>query len=306
VKLRAPANVFLRRAQLVFMLAILVPTILLTATGIIVLIARGSEYATLVAGVLVLVFCVLLVTGYILGTILVARGARLARVQNDFLSAVSHEVRTPMTSMRMFIETLREGRVTDPAEQKRCLDIIHQEMGRLDGLVARLIELSRIESGRHAFEHKPVPIRAVIDEALAAFAAVRVGAEVDLEVEVEDGLVVRGDRAALAQAVGNLLVNAWKYTGADKHIELTARHQGQRHVAITVADNGAGIPREEQRAVFDKFERGRAAIDGGQPGSGLGLAVVRAIVAAHGGKIDLESEPQQGSRFRIVLKQVTA
>ena len=288
------------------MLAILVPTILMTATGIIVLIARGSEYATLVAGVLVLVFCVLLVTGYILGTILVARGARLARVQNDFLSAVSHEVRTPMTSMRMFIDTLREGRVTDPAEQKRCLDIIHQEMGRLDGLVERLIELSRIESGRHSFEHKPVPVRAVIDEALAAFAAVRVGAEVDLKVEVEDGLVVRGDRAALAQAVGNLLVNAWKYTGADKHIELTARHQGHRHVAITVADNGAGIPREEQRAVFDKVERGRAAIDGGQPGSGLGLAVVRAIVTAHGGKINLESEPHHGSRFKIVLRQVTA
>ncbi|MCC6999710.1 MAG: sensor histidine kinase [Deltaproteobacteria bacterium] len=306
MKLRAPANVLLRRAQLVFMLAILVPTILMTATGIIVLIARGSEYATLVAGVLVLVFCVLLVTGYILGTILVARGARLARVQNDFLSAVSHEVRTPMTSMRMFIDTLREGRVTDPAEQKRCLDIIHQEMGRLDGLVERLIELSRIESGRHAFEHKPVPIRAVVDEALAAFAAVRVGADVDLKVEVEDGLMVRGDRAALAQAVGNLLVNAWKYTGADKRIELTARHQGQRHVAITVADNGAGIPREEQRAVFDKFERGRAAIEGGQPGSGLGLAVVRAIVTAHGGKIDLESEPRHGSRFKIVLKQVTA
>src|SRR5687768_15821155 len=100
--LRAPANVFLRRAQLIFMLATLVPTILMTAIGIVLLTEGGSKYTAVIAGILVVSFCLSSVTGYILGSIFVARGAKLAHLQNDFLSAVSHEVRTPLTSMRMF------------------------------------------------------------------------------------------------------------------------------------------------------------------------------------------------------------
>ena len=306
MRIHAPANVFLRRAQLTLMLAALVPTILMLAVAVILLATRGSRSITLVAGILVLTFCLAAVTGYILGSIFVARGAHLAHLQNDFLSAVSHEVRTPLTSMKMFIDTLRDDRTTDPAERARCLDVLHQEMVRLDGLVSRLIELSKIESGRHVFERKPVRVRQVVDEALGAFAALHVGSQCKIDVEVEDGLLVIGDRAALVQALTNLLANAWKYTGTDKRIAVTARRQGARHIAITVADNGSGIPRDEQRAVFDKFERGKSAIAEGKPGSGLGLAVVRAIVRAHDGKIDLESQPDRGSRFRIVLKQASA
>jgi len=301
VRAHAPANVFLRRAQLVFMLATLMPTILMTATGVVLLTAGGSKYINLVAGILVLSFCVSSMTGYILGSIFVARGARLAHVQNHFLAAVSHEVRTPLTSMRMFIDTLREDRLTDPTERRRCLDVLHQEINRLDSLVGRLIELSKIESGRHAFDKQPVRLRAVVDEALAAFAAVCVAAPVGLKVAVEEGLVVIGDGTALAQAVTNLLSNAWKYTPENKLIELSVRRHGLRQVAITVEDNGPGIPRHEQAMVFDKFERGKAAIDSGRPGSGLGLALVRAIVEAHRGRIEVESERNHGARFRIVL-----
>jgi len=293
--------VFLRRAQLVFMLATLLPTILMTATGVVLLTAGGSKYTALVAGILVVAFCVSSMTGYILGSIFVARGARIAQVQNHFLAAVSHEVRTPLTSMRMFIDTLRADRLTDAAEKRRCLDVLHQEINRLDSLVGRLIELSKIESGRHAFERLPVSLRAVVDDSLAAFAAICVASPVGLKVTVEDGTVM-GDRAALAHAVTNLLSNAFKYTPDDKRIALSVLRQGPRHVAITVEDNGPGIPRHEQGLVFDKFERGQAAIDSGRPGSGLGLALVRAIVEAHGGRVELESEKNQGARLRLVLK----
>src|SRR5262249_24048993 len=157
--------------------------------------------------------------GYTVGTIFVTRGAALAAVQNEFLSGVSHELRTPLTSIRMFIDTLREDRVTDPDERRRCLTVINQELSRLDGLVGKLIELSKIESRHAAFERHPVVVADVVNDALATLETLRFSKDVDLRVDVDERLVVRGDRAALAQAVGNLLANAWKYTpGGDKRI----------------------------------------------------------------------------------------
>ena len=255
----------------------------------------------MVSAALVLAFCTSTLTGVILVSIFVSRGASLARVQTDFLSSVSHELRTPLTSMKMFVETLRDDRVTDPEERKKCLAIVHQEMTRLDALVGKLIELSRIESGRQAFEWKPVALAHVVQDALGAFDAVKMGTEVNLDVKMEPGLEVVGDRAALAQAVANLLTNAWKYTPAQKEIALAVAARDRRSVEIAVSDNGPGIPREEQARVFEEFERGKSAVDSGASGSGLGLAIVRAIVRQHRGRVELSSSPRGGSSFRIVL-----
>jgi signal transduction histidine kinase len=131
-----------------------------------------------------------------------------------------------------------------------------------------------------------------------------VDGDVRLIVKIEPGLMVSGDRAALAQAVGNLVNNAWKYgPPGDKKVEVTA-FADAKHVVIAVRDNGAGIPREEQRLIFKKFQRGAAALAGGKPGSGLGLAIVQAVVKAHRGEIELRSEAQQGSCFRIHLPRL--
>jgi signal transduction histidine kinase len=241
--------------------------------------------------------------GYTLGTVFVTRGANLAAVQNEFLSSVSHELRTPLTSIRMFIDTLREDRVHEPAERQRCLAVINQELTRLDSLVGKLIELSKIESQHAVFDRRPVAVADIVGDALAAFEAIQFGgdASVDVRVDLQPGVSVFGDRAALAQAVGNLLSNAWKYTRAgDKKIQVTAAAD-LKHVSIAVSDNGIGIERGEQETVFEKFQRGQAARDGGTPGSGLGLAIVRAIVRAHRGKVDVRSEVDRGTRFRIVL-----
>jgi two-component system, OmpR family, phosphate regulon sensor histidine kinase PhoR len=301
VILRSPTTIFLYRARLIFMLAALIPTVLMTAIGIILVATGGEKNIGVVGGILVLAFCATALTGYVMGTIFVTRGASLAGVQNEFLSSVSHELRTPLTSIRMFIDTLREERVQDPAERKRCLTVINQELTRLDGLVGKLIELSKIESSHAVFDRRPLLVSHIVDDALASFEAIRFSENVDLQVKIDPGLMVHGDRAALAQAVGNLLGNAWKYTRPqDKKIEVSATADA-KHVYITVTDNGVGIPRGEQSAIFEKFQRGSAGLDGGSPGSGLGLALVRAVVEAHHGKVDVRSESDRGARLRIVL-----
>jgi two-component system, OmpR family, phosphate regulon sensor histidine kinase PhoR len=292
--------VFLHRARLVFMLTALIPTVCITVIGI-VLVATGSRSVAFVGGILVLALCGTALAGYALGTIFVTRGASLATVQNEFLSSVSHEIRTPLTSIRMFIETLREERVTDPVEKRRCLTIIHEELARLDGLVGKLSTLSRLESRHGVFDRRVVAVSDIVDEALAALDALRFGASVDLRVNVEKGLVVRGDPAALAQAVANLLANAWKYTPVEgKRIELCAAGDAS-HVTIDVSDNGPGVSPDECAIIFEKFQRGSAAARTGSVGTGLGLAVVRAIVTAHKGKVDVAPESRAGARFRIVL-----
>jgi two-component system phosphate regulon sensor histidine kinase PhoR len=306
LKHRSPTTVFLHRARLIFMLTALIPTVLMTVIGVVLLATGGSKSASVVGGILVLAFCATALTGYTLGTIFVTRGATLAAVQNEFLSSVSHELRTPMTSIRMFIDTLREGRVKDEVEKQRCLTVIHQELARLDGLVGKLFTLSKIESQHAAFDNRTVAMSAVIDEALVAFEAIRFGGKVELSVSLEPGLMVQGDHSALAQAVANLLGNAWKYTPAEGKRIAVAVTGDQTHVFITVSDNGIGIPRTEQEIIFDKFQRGQAALDSGSAGTGLGLAIVRAIIKAHRGRVDVRSEENEGARFRIVLPRRNA
>ncbi len=300
-RFRAPANVQLRRAQIILILAALVPTIFLIATGI-VLLAIGNDTPSLVAGILVLTFCTTSLTGYILGSIFMSRGAQVMRFQNDFLSSVSHELRTPLTSIGIFIETLRDERLTDPIRKRQCLDILDQEVHRLSGLVEKLLRLSKIEAGAHGFNSDSVCVADLIRDSIAAFDAASIHDRVEITVTQEEGLFVLGDSQALAQAMTNLLVNAWKYTDPEnRQISIEARSH-RRFAELFVRDNGPGIPKEEQRQIFAQFERGKSAIDDiSKRGSGLGLAIVKAIVRAHKGRIDLKSSAEKGSEFRIRL-----
>jgi two-component system phosphate regulon sensor histidine kinase PhoR len=299
VKFR-PANVLLRRAQLSMVLATLVPTILLIGVGII-LVALGNQAPGIVGGILVLALCLTTLTGYILGSIFVSRGASMARVQNDFLSSVSHELRTPLTSTRLFIETLRDDRVTDPADRKKCLDLLAREVERLEQLVSRLLELSRMEAGQHPFRHDQVDVDALVRDALAAFDAATLTRPTPITVHLLPGMQMVGDHSTLVRALVNLLFNAWKYTPADdKRIVLTVRDAG-RHLDFTVSDNGFGVPRREHRKIFKEFSRGQTAIERRTSGLGLGLAFVRMIARAHKGRIDVDSKQGQGAEFRLRL-----
>ena len=295
-----PANLQLRRAQLVLMLATLLPTVAMTAVGIVLIVIGHGSTPTLISGVLVLTFCTSVITGYILGSIFVTKGASLARVQNDFTAAVSHELRTPVTSIRLFIESLRDGRL--PVEDRReVFELLGRETERLELLVTRVLELSRLESGGHAWRHELVDVRELVDEAIHAFDASTLENPTPVAIDVERGLVIVGDRPLLVRALVNLLINAWKYTGTDKKIAIEARTV-RRRIELVVRDNGIGIPRDEQRSIYEQFKRGRAAHESGAPGVGLGLAFVRAIARGHRGKLDFESKPGE-TAFRIRLKR---
>ncbi len=301
-RFRAPANVLLERAQMTLMLATLTPTMLMLALGIVMLaVGRGS--LNLVSGLLLLAFCSTSLTGYILGSRFVSRGASLARVQNDFISTVSHELRTPLTSIRMFIETLQDERLTDPVEKKKCMDLLLREVQRLDGLVSRVIDLSRFESGRHPFEMEKVELADVVQDSLQAYRASTLADPSPIQVEMESGLQVVADQTTLALALTNLLMNAYKYANKeDRRIWLKVQAV-DRELRLTVRDNGPGIPKEEQKLIFEEFERGQGALDTRATGSGLGLAIVRAIVKAHGGSVGLESVAGEGAAFTISLKR---
>ena len=299
---RPPAVVQIRRAHLVLMLAGLMPTVLMSTLGILLLVLAPGT-VSLVVAILVLALATSAMTGYILGSIFLNRGAAIARFQNDYLSAVSHELNTPITSTRMFIETLREHKLSAEEEQK-CLDLLHREMERLDQLVQRLFDLIRMESGRQAFERVPVQVDDLVADAVSIFDAATLLRPVPIERSIEPGLVVLGDHAALSRAISNLLTNAWKYTPPEApRIRVEARGEG-KWVVIQVIDNGPGIPRPEQPRVFEMFERGANTVHSGVHGSGLGLAIVRAIVRGNRGRIDLVDEAGTGTRFQIHLRRV--
>jgi len=252
----------------------------------------------------VLAFCASAIIGYVLGSLFLRRSAALVDSQNQFLSSVSHELRTPMTSMRMFIEALLDDRLTGRAEREKCLTALQGEMLRLDELVGRLIDLSRIESNRQPYERVPVDVREIVEGSMTALDAIRLNESADIDIDVEPGLRVLGDRAALTQVCVNLLSNAWKHAGDDKRVRFVVRAEGKREVLFSVSDNGPGISVSDRRRIFDMFERGRDAVERGTPGSGIGLAIVQAIVDKHGGRIELDSGPDGGACFRVFLRRV--
>jgi two-component system phosphate regulon sensor histidine kinase PhoR len=223
-------------------------------------------------------------------------------LQTEFVNKVSHDLRTPLTSIRLFVETLQSRRLNDPEKVQEALDTIATETQRLSAMIDRLLGWARMEAGKRIYRFEEVPPRAVLDAALRAFRPQLLTADVKLETQLQDGLpTVSVDVAAMSEALLNLLQNAFKYTGAHKEITVRCTRRGP-YVAFAVVDNGPGIPKAEHRRVFEKFYRlTRPDALHQPPGTGLGLSMVYHIVHAHDGLTTLDSEPDQGATFTILL-----
>jgi two-component system phosphate regulon sensor histidine kinase PhoR len=193
------------------------------------------------------------------------------------------------------------GRLKDPERQQEALDIIATETIRLSTLITRLLDWARMESGKKSYEFKEERVEPIVDDALRAVNPQRLESGAEVVREVEPSLPpVRVDREAMVDALVDLLQNAFKYTGPTKRIVVGARRVGPT-VALSVADNGPGIRGVDQKRIFDKFYRGQDPLERSIEGSGLGLAMVKHVVQAHGGRVGVVSELGKGSTFTILL-----
>lgn len=253
---------------------------------------------------LLILLITLVIVGVVLTVRFIRREARLSRLQTDFVSNVSHELRTPLTSIRMFIETLQLGRVQDPAEVQECLDIISTETERLTRMIERILGWARMEAGRRIYSLETLSVQALIDRTVQAFGPQRLQTQLELTVQVEPDLpFIRVDVEALEEALLNLLNNAVKYTGEKKRITLKASMQ-RGYIVLEVQDNGIGINPADRKRIFEKFYRADVLLSRKTEGSGLGLTIVKHIMDAHEGKIQVESELGVGSKFSLLLLPV--
>lgn len=295
----------LRRVYPLIIAFVIVPAALMLTVGILILVF-GSAARDIVFGTLILALVGTTIAGVVATLVVLYREAYLGRLQTEFVNKVSHDLRTPLTSIRMFVETLQMGRLADPARQKEALGIIAEETARLSALINRLLDWARMESGRRSYDLAPVPVEAIVDAALQAFEPQLVIQPAEVTKSVQPGLPpVLADKEALSEALLNLLHNAHKYTGPDKKIAVTARRSGPT-VLIGISDNGPGIRLADQKRIFDKFYRGKDPLDRSIEGSGLGLSMVKHIVTAHAGRISVSSELGEGATFTIALPTVEA
>ena len=248
-----------------------------------------------------LLMAVLLLAGWTIGRT-VTRELALAELQSGFVSAVSHEFRTPLTTLRQLSELLRTGRVAGDDDRRQYYELLSQESERLHRLVEGLLTFGRLEAGKTDFRFETVDAAQFVRGVVEDFQRQPQAGGHAFEVEASPA-AVRLDREHMRCALWNLLENAVKYSPdcPTVWVNVAARNGS---VEFSVRDRGAGIPKDEQRRIFDRFYRGAQARERSVRGTGVGLATVRQIVRAHGGKIELKSEPGQGSTFTLTLERV--
>jgi signal transduction histidine kinase len=244
---------------------------------------------------------VVLLAGIVAALSLMRRESEMARLKADFVANVSHDLKTPLSVIRMFGETLEMGRVTDEATRQEYYRVITRESERLSRLIDNVLDFSRIEGGRRRYDLLPTAVEPLVRETLEAFSYPMAQQGFKVEVDVAPDLPeVPMDADAVGQALANLLDNAVKYSGERKAVAVTARVRGG-HLLLSVADQGIGIPPGEHARIFEKFYRVGRSETQGRRGSGVGLALVRHVVQAHGGRVTVESRPGAGSRFTLWL-----
>ena len=225
----------------------------------------------------------------------------VSKLRSQFVSSVSHELKTPLTSIRMMAETLQLGRVNDEATRAEYLETIANECERLSRLVDDVLLFSKMEQGKKTYRLRPIHVESVVNGAVRALEYPLRTEGFCLRTRVENPLpLVRADADALQQALLNLLSNAMKYSGEAREIDLDVQSEDGR-IVLRVTDRGVGIPREEQARIFEKFYRAPTSENQTIPGTGLGLALVAQIAKAHGGRVAVDSAVGQGSTFSLFV-----
>ena len=267
------------------------PAVESTMTGM-----SQSYWPTLVSVALMLVALVLTVQAH-------RRAAELAEMQTDFVAHVSHQLKTPLSLLSTATETLQLDRIRSPEKLAEYLDTIRAEVGRLSTLVQRVLEFSRVQQDR-SYELEHVDLGALTRETVDAFVHGLAGHHFKFDVQIDGpGPYVLVDPAAMEQVLANLLDNAVKYSDTVKEITVSVRSD-RLFAIVEITDRGVGVAYADQSRIFDRFYRGSSRLT--RSGFGLGLPIVRELVHAHGGRVEMSSVPGAGSTFRIWLPRATA
>jgi two-component system phosphate regulon sensor histidine kinase PhoR len=231
--------------------------------------------------------------------------ASIARRQADFLANVSHEFRTPLSAIRLYAQTIQSGKLAnDPVQAAQCLTTILRETEWLDMMIDRVLTWRASAKDMMPLVMEVLPVSGAIEHAIERFRTMVAPDDLDFSSAINSRLQVRHDGRALNAVVLNLLINAYKYTGASKRIHLTVRDDAT-HVVIEVRDNGVGLTPAEAKRVFQPFYRAEQPDGSDAGGVGLGLAIAQHLVHRHAGTIAVASEKGKGSSFTIRLPAVS-
>jgi len=225
---------------------------------------------------------------------------RTEQVRRDLITDVSHELRTPLTSVRGFIQAILDG-IVAPEQEKKYLKLAYDELQRVIALVHDLLDLSRLQAGTARLDRQRVDLEAVVVRASSMLELQAQAAEVTIKVASHQSLFVLGDSDRLSQVVINLLQNAVSYSPVGSEVQVRMGQQ-ENQAILAIRDSGEGIKAEDLPHIFDRFKRGTNSASGG---TGVGLAIVRALVEAHGGQLEAESAPGGGTEIRVRLPMFT-
>jgi len=235
---------------------------------------------------------------------IVGKQIKTNRLKNDFIATVSHELKTPLASMRVLVDTLLEGSYRDQRQVTEYLELVSKENERLTGLIDNFLSFSRMERNKQTFKITRTSASRIARDAAGAiktkFSVGQCRFEADIGEDLPD---VLADRDAMITVLVNLLDNAYKYSYDDKRIELRAFAR-DGSVCFTVCDNGAGISRRSAKRIFKRFYQVDRSLSRSAEGCGLGLSIAKFIVDAHKGSIGVESRPGEGSIFTVKLPAV--
>jgi signal transduction histidine kinase len=248
---------------------------------------------------LVIVLAVAMGLGVFLVAGAAAREVRVAELKSNFVASVSHDLKTPLALIQLFAETLELGRVRTPERAQEYYRIINGESKKLTRLIENILDFSRMEAGLRPYRMEPADLSESVSKVLSRMETQFSQGHFVVTPKIEPDLPrILADEGAAEQAIENLIANAMKYSGDNKHIEIEAR-RANGHIVVSVTDHGIGISRREQGRIFRKFYRVQRELGGGPQGTGLGLAIVDHTMRGHGGYVRVESEPDQGSTFSL-------
>jgi len=249
----------------------------------------------------IITLVIVLISGAVLISRTIAYEMAVLKLKSDFVSSVSHEFKSPLTSIKALAERLRDGKVKDFERMKQYFSVITQDVDRLTHLVRNILDFSKIEEGKKEYEFEKTDLAHLMTQQIEDFQRDEIAKGIEIQTQISEDIPhLYVDKDAFSRALNNLLDNALKFSSKRKEISIHVR-KDRTNVIIEVKDRGIGIPPNELDRIFDKFYQGRNTLRQSVQGTGLGLTLVKHTVEAHGGSMTVKSRMGEGSTFSIIL-----